>query len=68
MASARGHTLACRTTRRLARVRGQVKLAADFALLAADFALLAAAVNLARLAILGAWHASSGWVLPTDRQ
>ena len=46
---------------RRARVRGQVKLAADFAL-------LAAAVNLARLAILGACHTSSGWVLPTDGQ
>jgi len=46
---------------RRARVRGQVKLAADFAL-------LAAAVNLARLAILGACHTSSGWVLPTNGQ
>jgi Transposase DDE domain len=45
----------------LTRRRGQVNLAADFAP-------LAAVVNLARLAILGASHTSSGWVQPTNGQ
>jgi hypothetical protein len=44
---------------RRARVRGQAKIAADFAL-------LAAAVNLARLAVLGVQHTSSGWAVETD--
>jgi Transposase DDE domain/Transposase domain (DUF772) len=39
---------------RRARVRGQAKIAADLAL-------LAAAINLARLAVLGAHHTSRGW-------
>ena len=41
---------------RRARMRGTVRIAADFAL-------LAAAVNLARLAKLGLAHRSGGWVL-----
>ncbi|HEU0169193.1 MAG TPA: IS1182 family transposase [Chloroflexota bacterium] len=41
---------------RHARVRGQPKVAADFAL-------LAAAVNLARLAVLGVMGLADGWVL-----
>jgi hypothetical protein len=43
---------------RRARVRGTVKIAADFSL-------LAAAVNLARLARLGLHHTSSGWAAAT---
>ncbi|WP_433685432.1 hypothetical protein [Nocardia sp. CA-119907] len=39
---------------RRARVRGQAKIGADFGL-------LAAAVNLARLAVLGIGHTTSGW-------
>jgi hypothetical protein len=41
---------------RRARVRGRLKVAADFAL-------LAAAVNLARLAKLGLAHGRGGWSL-----
>ena len=41
---------------RRARVRGQPKVAADFAL-------LAAAVNLARLAVLGVTALARGWTL-----
>ena len=54
-----GHLMRRRHGGRRARVRGQLKVAADFAL-------LAAAVNLARLSVLGvayrnrAWAASSG--------
>jgi hypothetical protein len=40
---------------RRARVRGRVKVAADFSL-------LAAAVNLARLGVLGVYSAPSGWI------
>jgi Transposase DDE domain/Transposase domain (DUF772) len=43
---------------RRARVRGTLRIAADFSL-------LAAAVNLARLARLGLAHAHSGWTLNT---
>ena len=39
---------------RRARVRGQLKVAADFAL-------LAAAVNLARLAVLGVAYRNGAW-------
>ena len=54
-----GHLMRRRHGGRRARVRGQAKVAADFAL-------LAAAVNLARLAVLGlashggTWAASTG--------
>jgi IS5 family transposase len=41
---------------RRARVRGRLKVGADFAL-------LAAAVNLARLAVLGLVRTGSGWGL-----
>ena len=43
---------------RRARVRGQLKVAADFAL-------LAAAVNLARLAVLGLAHSRGTWAATT---
>ena len=49
-----GHLMRRRHGGRRARVRGQVKVAADFAL-------LAAAVNLARLATLGVTSQSPGW-------
>ncbi len=54
-----GHLMRRRHGGRRARVRGRLKVAADFAL-------LAAAVNLARLAVLGitgdggSWAAASG--------
>jgi hypothetical protein len=41
-----------------ARVRGRLKVAADFSL-------LAAAVNLARLAVLGIARTGSGWTTAT---
>ena len=43
---------------RRARVRGRIKVAADFSL-------LAAAVNLARLARLGLHHTTTGWAAAT---
>jgi IS5 family transposase len=43
---------------RRARVRGLVKVTADFSL-------LAAAVNLARLAVLGLAHTTNGWTTAT---
>ena len=43
---------------RRARVRGQLKVAADFAL-------LAAAVNLARLAVLGVAYRNGAWAAST---
>ncbi len=49
-----GHLMRRRHGGRRARVRGQLKVAADFAL-------LAAAVNLARLGILGAAHRNGAW-------
>jgi hypothetical protein len=49
-----GHLMRRRHGGRRARVRGLVKVAADFAL-------LAAAVNLARLAVLGAVHRNGAW-------
>jgi Transposase DDE domain/Transposase domain (DUF772) len=54
-----GHLMRRRHGGRRARVRGQVKVAADFAL-------LAAAVNLARLAVLGLTHTSRTWAAPTS--
>jgi len=53
-----GHLMHRRHGGRRARVRGTVKIAADFSL-------LAAAVNLARLARLGLHHTSSGWAAAT---
>ena len=53
-----GHLMRPRHGGRRARVRGLVKVAADFAL-------LAAAVNLARLARLGITSAGRGWALAT---
>ncbi|HEY7146954.1 MAG TPA: IS1182 family transposase [Streptosporangiaceae bacterium] len=50
-----GHLMRRRHGGRRARVRGQLKVAADFAL-------LAAAVNLARLAVLGVASTGPGWV------
>ncbi|WP_433683484.1 IS1182 family transposase [Nocardia sp. CA-119907] len=49
-----GHLMRRRHGGRRARVRGQAKIGADFGL-------LAAAVNLARLAVLGIGHTTSGW-------
>ena len=49
-----GHLMRRRHGGRRARVRGQTKIAADFAL-------LAAAVNLARLAALGAYRTNGSW-------
>ncbi|WP_419198091.1 transposase [Nocardia vinacea] len=49
-----GHLMRRRHGGRRARMRGHVKIAADFNL-------LAAAVNLARLAVLGIGHTTSGW-------
>ncbi len=51
-----GHLMRRRHGGRYARVRGQLKVAADFAL-------LAAAVNLARLAMLGLTGLGGSWVL-----
>jgi hypothetical protein len=53
-----GHLMRRRHGGRRARVRGQVKVAADFAL-------LAAAVNLARLAVLGLASHGRTWVAST---
>jgi len=53
-----GHLMRRRHGGRRARVRGQVKVAADFAL-------LAAAVNLARLAVLGLASHGQTWVAGT---
>jgi len=50
-----GHLMRRRHGGRWARVRGQIKVAADFSL-------LAAAVNLARLAVLGLTAVGGGWV------
>jgi hypothetical protein len=52
-----GHLMRRRHGGRRARVRGQAKVAADFAL-------LAAAVNLARLAVLGLTRHSGTWAVP----
>ncbi|MFI7193999.1 transposase [Nocardia nova] len=49
-----GHLMRRRHGGRRARMRGQVKIGADFGL-------LAAAVKLARLAVLGIGHTTSGW-------
>jgi Transposase DDE domain len=54
-----GHLMRRRHGGRRARVRGQVKVAADFAL-------LAAAVNLARLSVLGLACNSGTWVVNTS--
>jgi hypothetical protein len=51
-----GHLMRRRHGGRRARVRGQTKVSADFAL-------LAAAVNLARLAALGLTHTRTGWAV-----
>lgn len=53
-----GHLMRRRHGGRYARVRGQIKVAADFAL-------LAAAVNLARLAVLGLTAAGGSWMVWT---
>jgi len=53
-----GHLMRRRHGGRRARVRGRVKVAADFAL-------LGAAVNLARLGVLGLHSAPGGWVATT---
>ena len=50
-----GHLMRRRHGGRRARVRGRVKVSADFSL-------LAAATNLARLAVLGLHSAPEGWV------
>jgi hypothetical protein len=52
-----GHLMRRRHGGRRARVRGQLKVAADFAL-------LAAAVNLARLAVLGLARHGDTWTVP----
>jgi hypothetical protein len=54
-----GHLMRRRHGGRRARVRGQVKVAADFAL-------LAAAVNLARLSVLGLACNSGAWAVNTS--
>ena len=54
-----GHLMRRRHGGRRARVRGLVKVAADFAL-------LAAAVNLARLGVLGAAYRNGAWVAVSD--
>lgn len=54
-----GHLMRRRHGGRRARVRGQDKVAADFAL-------LAAAVNLARLAVLGAACHGGTWMVPAS--
>ena len=53
-----GHLMRRRHGGRRARVRGRVKVAADFSL-------LAAAVNLARLGVLGTARQASGWTAAT---
>jgi IS5 family transposase len=53
-----GHLMRRRHGGRRARVRGLVKVTADFSL-------LAAAVNLARLAVLGLAHTTNGWTTAT---
>jgi hypothetical protein len=53
-----GHMMWRRHGGRRARVRGRVKVAADFSL-------LAAAVNLARLARLGLHHTNTSWAAGT---
>ncbi|MGY2148819.1 transposase [Nocardia gipuzkoensis] len=53
-----GHLMRRRHGGRRARVRGQARIDADFGL-------LAAAANLARLAVLGISHTSSGWATAT---
>ena len=52
------HMMRHRHGGRRARVRGQIKIAADFSL-------LGAAVNLARLAVLGLTHNGSAWTAAT---
>lgn len=54
-----GHLMRRRHGGRRARVRGQLKVAADFAL-------LAAAVNLARLGVLGPGSHSANWTMPAS--
>jgi hypothetical protein len=54
-----GHLMRRRHGGRRARVRGQLKVAADFAL-------LAAAVNLARLAVLGLARLGGTWTVPAS--
>jgi hypothetical protein len=54
-----GHLMRRRHGGRRARVHGQLKVAADFAL-------LAAAVNLARLAVLGLASHAGNWTLPAS--
>ena len=54
-----GHLMRRRHGGRRARVRGQARVAADFAL-------LAAAVNLARLAVLGLARHGGTWVVPAS--
>lgn len=54
-----GHLMRRRHGGRRARVRGRLKVGADFAL-------LAAAVNLARLAVLGLVRTGSGWAAATS--
>jgi hypothetical protein len=54
-----GHLMRRRHGGRRARVRGQLKVAADFAL-------LAAAVNLARLAVLGLASHNGNWTVPAS--
>jgi len=54
-----GHLMRRRHGGRRARVRGQLKAAADFAL-------LAAAVNLARLGVLGLTSHSGNWTVPAS--
>jgi hypothetical protein len=54
-----GHLMRRRHGGRRARVRGQLKVAADFAL-------LAAAVNLARLAVLGLGRHGGTWTVPAS--
>ena len=54
-----GHLMRRRHGGRRARVRGQLKVAADFAL-------LAAAVNLARLAVLGLARHRGTWTVPAS--
>jgi hypothetical protein len=57
-ASKSGHLKQFEHGGRRARVRGKVKVGADFNL-------LAAAANLARLAVLGVRYTPSGWAAPT---
>jgi IS5 family transposase len=53
------HLMRRRHGGRRARVRGRLKVGADFAL-------LAAAVNLARLAVLGLVHSGTTWAVRTS--